>query len=151
MHAGRAARGGEYLRASMPVKLEREALLELERELGAPMFVGSTSQSLAYAEKKQLEREGQRANELIYLNVGDGVGAGVICGDEIFSGGEGLAGEIGHATINYLGRPCGLRRARLSGAICEHEGRDRARGTDRHAAPGGDIPSHARGIPGVRS
>lgn len=98
--------GGEYLRASMPVKLEREALLELERELGAPMFVGSTSQSLAYAEKKQLEREGQRANELIYLNVGDGVGAGVICGDEIFSGGEGLAGEIGHATINYLGRPC---------------------------------------------
>lgn len=86
--------------------LRRDALAALEEEFQMPIFIGSRAQSMAYAEKKRLERLGETANELLYVHVGEDVSAGIISGGEIFVGADGYAGEIGHMTIHYNGRPC---------------------------------------------
>lgn len=43
---------------------------------------------------------------LLLLTLGTGIGGGLILGGELFVG-EGLAGEIGHVTIDAEGPPCG--------------------------------------------
>ncbi len=82
------------------------ALKALERRVGLPVFIGNSSASLAYAEKKQLDGAGHPEDELIYVNVCGGVGAGIISRrDGLMKPGR-IAGEIGHMTIQTDGRPC---------------------------------------------
>jgi predicted NBD/HSP70 family sugar kinase len=45
-------------------------------------------------------------NYIIYVKVGDGVGAGIILEGKIFRGGNGGAGEFGHTSIDKDGIPC---------------------------------------------
>lgn len=92
--------------SAMHISLRLDILSALEKELGVPMFFGNSSQSLAYAEKKRLDSIGSDTDDLIYVNVCEGVGAGIITGGEIFTGKDNFAGEIGHVTINYNGKPC---------------------------------------------
>jgi len=95
-----------YSLLAMHVTLRQEVFAQLEKELKVPFFFGNSSQSLAYAEKKRLDAQGKTTDDLIYVNVCEGVGAGIIVGGEIFSGRNSFAGEIGHVSINYSGRPC---------------------------------------------
>ena len=92
--------------SAMHVSLSHDTLAALERDLSVPLFFGNSSQSLAYAEKKRLDLEGEETQDLIYVNVCEGVGAGILSGGEIFTGKDNFAGEIGHVSINYNGRPC---------------------------------------------
>lgn len=92
--------------SAMHISLRLETLIALERDLGVPLFFGNSSQSLAYAEKKRLDSIGSDTDDLIYVNVCEGVGAGIIAGGEIFNGKDNFAGEIGHVTINYNGKTC---------------------------------------------
>lgn len=92
--------------SAMHISLRLDILSALEKELGVPLFFGNSSQSLAYAEKKRLDSIGSDTDDLIYVNVCEGVGAGIIAGGEIFNGKDNFAGEIGHVTINYNGKPC---------------------------------------------
>lgn len=92
--------------SAMHISLRLETLAVLEKEMGVPLFFGNSSQSLAYAEKKRLDSIGSDTDDLIYVNVCEGVGAGIIAGGEIFNGKDNFAGEIGHVTINYNGKPC---------------------------------------------
>lgn len=92
--------------SAMHVSLRMEILESLEKELNVPFFFGNSSQSLAYAEKKRLDAEGSATDDLIFVNVCEGVGAGIISNGEIFSSRSNCAGEIGHVSINYNGRPC---------------------------------------------
>jgi len=62
--------------------------------------------SLAYAEKKYLDANGQAVDDLIYVNACDGVGAGILCDGEIYMRSSRISGEIGHMTIQVGGRPC---------------------------------------------
>lgn len=43
---------------------------------------------------------------VIYLALGQGIGSGIFQHGEVFRGSEGIAGEIGHATINMNGPKC---------------------------------------------
>jgi len=43
---------------------------------------------------------------LICLTLGTGIGGGIILNGKLFRGSRGSAGEIGHMTIEYRGRPC---------------------------------------------
>lgn len=95
-----------FFLSAMHVSMRLETLLDLEKELHVPFFFGNSSQSLAYAEKKRLENSDQPTEDLIYVNVCEGVGAGIIADGEIFNSKNNFAGEIGHVTINYKGRPC---------------------------------------------
>lgn len=92
--------------SSLHVSLSIEQLTSLERKLGVPLFFGNSSQSLAYAEKKRLDKLGDVTDDLIYINVCDGLGAGIIADGEIFNVKSNFAGEIGHVSIDYTGRPC---------------------------------------------
>ncbi len=92
--------------SAMRVLIRAEALLAIERKLAVPIFIGNTSMSLAYAEKKHLDALGTLADDLIYVNIGDGVGAGIVCNGEIFTGASNSAGEIGHVSIDYGGKHC---------------------------------------------
>ncbi|MCJ8008261.1 ROK family transcriptional regulator [Lederbergia wuyishanensis] len=48
----------------------------------------------------------QQSKNLIYVTIGDGVGASMLVNDSIFRGFHGGAGEFGHTTIDYKGAPC---------------------------------------------
>ncbi len=43
---------------------------------------------------------------LLYFLAGEGIGAGIISQQGVFVGSQGIAGEIGHMSIDYDGRPC---------------------------------------------
>ena len=47
---------------------------------------------------------------LIYLSLGVGVGAGIVLNDRLFSGAQGLAGEVGHTLLERGGPACSCGR-----------------------------------------
>ena len=47
---------------------------------------------------------------LIYLSLGVGVGAGIVLNDRLFSGAQGLAGEVGHTLLERDGPACSCGR-----------------------------------------
>lgn len=96
----------EFSLTALHVTLKKEALQQLEDEFKIPVFFGNSSQSLAYAEKKYLDANGHETENMLYINVCEGVGAGIIQNGEIQGGKQVFAGEIGHVSINYKGRPC---------------------------------------------
>lgn len=49
---------------------------------------------------------GQEADNLVYVAAGRGVGAGIIINGRIYYGSSGMAGEIGHTTVDYHGPQC---------------------------------------------
>jgi len=51
---------------------------------------------------------GVKASEgpLLYLSVGIGVGGGIMIGNQLLGGRAGLAGEVGHMTLDVNGPPC---------------------------------------------
>lgn len=95
-----------YSLSALHVSFSRAVMAQLEKELKVPMFFGNSSMAHAYAEKKALDAMGEQANDLLYIYVRDGVGAGILCGGDLFLGAEETAGEIGHVTINSEGKRC---------------------------------------------
>lgn len=93
---------------AMHVSFSRKAMALLEKNLKVPLFFGNSSMSRAYAEKKQLDLEDRSVDDLLFINIceGMGVGAGILCGGEPFLGASNTAGEIGHVTIDRHGKRC---------------------------------------------
>ena len=54
---------------------------------------------------------GQGVDDLAYIKVAMGIGSGHVIGGEIYRGATGVAGEIGHLSLDAQGKPClcGLR------------------------------------------
>jgi glucokinase-like ROK family protein len=52
---------------------------------------------------------GRGVSNLIFVKIGTGIGAGIICEGEIYRGSSGCAGDIGHICVNKSGPlcPCG--------------------------------------------
>jgi predicted NBD/HSP70 family sugar kinase len=95
-----------YSLSALHVSFSREVMAEFEKEIKVPLFFGNSSMAHAYAEKKALDALGETVNDLMYIYVRDGVGAGILCGGDLFLGAEETAGEIGHVTINAEGKRC---------------------------------------------
>jgi glucokinase-like ROK family protein len=49
---------------------------------------------------------GKGIDNLIYVKIGTGIGAGIICGGRIYRGTNGCAGDIGHICVNKEGPIC---------------------------------------------
>lgn len=75
-----------------------------ERFSSIPVLLGNESSFSAYAEKR-FGRNDQVKN-LVFIEINIGIGAGIILNDEIFTGSFGLAGEIGHMSIDINGPRC---------------------------------------------
>jgi len=92
--------------SALHVSIRKEVLVDLERKLGYKIFIGNSSMCFAYAEKKCLNNIGEDVHDLLYLNVTNGIGAGIVYHDEIFTGPSITAGELGHLSIDYKGKKC---------------------------------------------
>lgn len=97
------------VRTAMSISFSEASMRVLERRLGVPLFLGNVSMCLAYAEKKNLDALTDGAEEtrdLIFINVCDGVGAGIISEGAILTGPYNTAGEFGHFSVDMHGLPC---------------------------------------------
>lgn len=68
-----------------------------------PVKMGVESCFCAYSEKCESRRE---LHNLLYININEGIGGGMIIDDKIYTGSSGYAGELGHITVELDGNPC---------------------------------------------
>ena len=77
---------------------------ELEKEFGLVVNVENDARAMALGESWF----GQYGNllSMLVVNIGSGVGAGVIVNGKLYHGANDLAGEVGHMTIDINGEIC---------------------------------------------
>jgi len=78
---------------------------ELQERFGLPVFIEQDANTGALA---QYWHHGEKylTDSMIYIAVGQGVGAGIIVNGELQRGCIGVAGEIGHMSIDVNGEKC---------------------------------------------
>jgi len=87
------------------LKEDREFLVNLSKAFDRiPVIIGNESIFSAYAEK-EFGKE-KKAKDLVYLNINEGVGAGIVLDGRLFKGSRGMAGEFGHISIDLNGKAC---------------------------------------------
>ena len=75
-----------------------------ERFEGVLVFLGNVSWFSAYAEKEF--GTDISINNLVFIDINTGVGSGIIINGKIFKGSLGLAGEVGHMSVDMNGPLC---------------------------------------------
>jgi glucokinase len=80
----------------------------LAREFGCPVYLENDANAGALAEHRF--GAGKGSHNMIFLTMGTGFGAGIILGDRIYQGTNGMAGEIGHVRLTPDG-PVGYHKA----------------------------------------
>jgi predicted NBD/HSP70 family sugar kinase len=80
----------------------------LSQALGVPALVLNAPQAAAVAERIQGVSQG--VEDLVWIYVGTGIGAGIVCGGRLLRGSRGLAGEFGHVPVTSDGPPCSCGR-----------------------------------------
>lgn len=73
-------------------------------EFGVPCVVGSNTRTRAVAE--QVLGAGQGTEDMIYIEYGAGIGAGIITAGRLLEGHGWAAGEFGHTHVTENGPPC---------------------------------------------
>lgn len=76
----------------------------MERRLARPVFVDNAANLAAFAELRIGAARGKM--DAIYLDIGDGIGAGLVLDGRLYRGHNGSAGEFGHTTIMENGPVC---------------------------------------------
>jgi glucokinase len=76
----------------------------MTERLGVPVFVDNDANMAALAEHRAGAARG--CSEVVLLTIGTGIGGGLILRDELYHGGIGSAGELGHVVIEENGPPC---------------------------------------------
>jgi glucokinase len=95
--------------SSVNIPLQGIALKEeLERRLGAPVFVDNDANVAALAEAYYADGPDERGpvDHLVMYTLGTGVGGGIVIGGRIFRGAHGLGAELGHVVIQADGPEC---------------------------------------------
>lgn len=76
----------------------------IEEATGLPTFLIHDANAGALAEK--VYGNGKDVSNFLYLHIMNGIGAGLILNDSLYSGNTGQSGEIGHTSINFSGPKC---------------------------------------------
>lgn len=76
----------------------------VSQQLGREVFVDNDANVGALAELTW--GAGRGLESLAYIKLSEGVGAGLILGGELYRGRHGIAGEIGHTTMDEFGSVC---------------------------------------------
>jgi glucokinase len=82
----------------------------VERELERPAVVDNDATAAALAEWWFGAGRTRTVRHLVYLTISTGVGGGLILDGRLYRGAAGNAGELGHLTVDRLGRPCACGR-----------------------------------------
>jgi len=69
--------------------------------MGARVELLNTSELIAFAEKEE-----RNSSDLISIDIGKGVGSGIIIDGKIYKGAGGTAGEFGHISVDMNGPQC---------------------------------------------
>jgi predicted NBD/HSP70 family sugar kinase len=72
----------------------------------APVLLDNDANLAALAELRRRRRDGLPTTSLVYLTGTYGISAGIITGGHLWRGERGLAGEVGHLTIEADGHTC---------------------------------------------
>jgi len=88
----------------------------LEKELGLPVFIESNPKVATMGEK--WFGGGTSSKNLIYINIGEGISAGIMLNDVIIQGSQGFAGQIGHTVMIEQGPLCNCGNRGCLEAIC---------------------------------
>jgi glucokinase len=72
--------------------------------VGFPVLLENDANAAAYGE--YWRGAGERCASMVLLTLGTGVGGGLVLGGELWRGADGMAGEIGHITVEPGGRTC---------------------------------------------
>ncbi len=85
----------------------------LEKELQLAVHIDNDSSIIALAESKFGLAKGRK--DVMVINMGWGIGLGMIMNGELFRGHNGYAGEFSHIPFQIMMKPLRLRETRLSG------------------------------------
>lgn len=87
----------------LPIDEENPFFDELrDRFPDIKLRLGNESCFSAYMEKVQRKR----IHSLVYVEINEGIGAGIVVNDHIFTGAFGNAGELGHVSVDVNGPRC---------------------------------------------
>jgi predicted NBD/HSP70 family sugar kinase len=96
----------EYLSESIiPGWHGKSGLEKLRDKYGVPVYLDNDANLGALAENWW--GAGKDVNDLIYIKISNGIGAGYIFGGKLYRGAKGIAGEMSHMSIDPNGRLCG--------------------------------------------
>jgi glucokinase len=120
----------------------------LQDQFGLPVHLGNDANLAALGEHRY--GAGRGASDMVYLTISTGVGGGIISGGKLLLGADGLAGEIGHTSVQARGPRCGcgnfgcLEVMAAGPAIARHGARALRRGQSPGIAAGAG--NHARAV-----
>jgi len=77
----------------------------LKEEFKLPVIVDNDARAMALGE--HWFGAGRGVKNLVLINISDGIGSGIIINGKPYYGASGIAGEIGHTSIDYNGPKCG--------------------------------------------
>ena len=122
-----AARGLVRLSHHVPGWAEIPLAERLQAELSAPAAVDNDANVAALGEWRF--GAGRGVASLLYATISTGIGGGWVLGGRIWSGADGMAGEIGHMTVRPGGAACdcgrhGCLEAEASGRAIAREARE---------------------------
>lgn len=84
---------------------------------GVPLFVQNDADMAVMGELEFSTSSEKTPDPLIYLSLGEGVGAGIVVEDRLLTGAHGLAGEVGHTTLDIDGPRCSCGRRGCAEAL----------------------------------
>ena len=73
-------------------------------ELGIPCILTNDANAAAVGEMIYGNAKGMK--DFIVITLGTGLGSGFVCGGHLLNGHHGIAGEVGHTSVNPAGRYC---------------------------------------------
>lgn len=118
-------RGVVYLSHHVPGWENFPIKAELESHFGIAVTVDNDANAGTLGE--WMFGAGKGVDDLLYINIGTGIGGGIISGGKLVRGWRNLAGEIGHMTVKPEGPICtcgrrGCLEALASGSAIGREG-----------------------------
>jgi predicted NBD/HSP70 family sugar kinase len=76
----------------------------LQQRLKRPVFVDTDANAAALGELRLGAARGK--DDVVFIDVGDRIGAGLVLGGRVYAGHGGMAGELGHTVIREDGPVC---------------------------------------------
>ncbi|NMA96360.1 MAG: ROK family transcriptional regulator, partial [Clostridiales bacterium] len=88
----------------IPIDEDNDFYEVIAERFDYPVFLMNQSCLYAYAEKQFGSKE--QIKNLVFIDINVGIGAGIITDGDIFNGAYGIAGEIGHMSLDINGTRC---------------------------------------------